>query len=68
MRRGGNALEDDGTLRRELVNHHLLARTSDCAEYRKLSPRPDDEVRALLAAWRARQRAVVEDQARASAR
>ena len=66
--RAANAFEDHVTLRRELVNHHLLTRTRDCAEYRKLSPRPDDEARALLTAWRARQRALAEGQSRASAR
>jgi hypothetical protein len=34
----------------------LLARKSDCSEYRKLKPRPDDETRALLQAWRLQQR------------
>lgn len=43
---------DPATLRRELINHRLLTRTSDCREYRKLTPRPDDETRALLRAWR----------------
>ena len=47
---------DHATLRRELVNHRLLARKSDCSEYRKLQVRPDDEARALLTAWRARSR------------
>jgi hypothetical protein len=51
-----NAFGDHVTLRRELVDHHLLARKSDCSEYRKLPARPDEEARALLAAWRARQR------------
>lgn len=46
---------DHATLRRELINHKLLARKSDCSEYRKLSPRADDETRALLRAWRERQ-------------
>ena len=45
---------DHVTLRRELINHRLLARKSDCSEYRKLPVRPDNEVRALLTAWRAR--------------
>lgn len=45
---------DHATLRRELVNHRLLTRTPDCAEYRKLPARADDEVRALLHAWRQR--------------
>jgi len=48
-----NAFGDHATLRRELVNHHLLTRKSDCSEYRKLPARPDAEVRSLLAAWRA---------------
>jgi hypothetical protein len=43
---------DHATLRRELVNHGLLARKSDCSEYRKLPARADDEVRALLRAYR----------------
>ena len=45
---------DHATLRRELINHQLMARKSDCSEYRKLPARPDDETRALLGAWRAR--------------
>lgn len=52
-----NAFGDHATLRRELINHRLMTRTSDCAQYRKLPARPDDEVRGLLAAWRARRRA-----------
>jgi hypothetical protein len=52
--REANAFGDHVTLRRELVNHRLLSRTSDCAEYRKVQARADDEVRAMLAAWRAR--------------
>ena len=52
-----NTFSDHVTLRRELVDHHLLARKSDCSEYRKLPARPDAETQALLAAWRARQRA-----------
>ena len=51
-----NAFGDHVTLRRELVDHHLLTRKSDCSEYRKLPARPDEETRALLSAWRARQR------------
>ena len=47
---------DHVTLRRELINHRLMTRKSDCSEYRKLPARPDDEVRALLKAWRARVR------------
>ncbi|MFY9510177.1 MAG: DUF2087 domain-containing protein, partial [Rubrivivax sp.] len=51
-----NAFGDHVTLRRELVNHRLLTRKSDCSEYRKLPARADDEVKALLAAWRRRLR------------
>ena len=51
-----NAFGDHVTLRRELIDHRLLARKSDGSEYWKLPARPDAEARALLAAWRARQR------------
>lgn len=51
-----NLFFDHATLRRELINHRLMARKSDCSEYRKLPARPDAEARALLAAWRARMR------------
>lgn len=54
--RAANAFGDHVTLRRELVNHRLLERKSDCSEYRRLPVRPDDEARALLAAWKARRR------------
>lgn len=47
---------DHVTLRRELINHRLMTRKSDCSEYRKLPARPDAETRALLAAWRAKAR------------
>lgn len=47
---------DHVTLRRELINHRLLTRKSDCSEYRKLPARPDEEVRWLLRAWRERAR------------
>jgi hypothetical protein len=50
--KSAHAFGDHATLRRELVNHRLLARKSDCSEYRKLPARPDDEARALLGAWR----------------
>lgn len=43
---------DHATLRRELVNHKLLARKSDCSEYWKLPARPDEEARWYLHAWR----------------
>ena len=55
--KAANLFEDHVTLRRELINHHLMSRTSDCTEYRKLAARPDDEARAVLHAWRARARA-----------
>lgn len=51
-----NGFGDHVTLRRELVNHLLLARKSDCSAYWKLPARPDVDTRALLAAWRARVR------------
>lgn len=50
--RQAHAFGDHATLRRELVNHRLLARESDCSAYWKLAARPDDEARALLGAWR----------------
>jgi len=43
---------DHATLRRELINHRLMERKSDCSEYRKLPARADTEARALLQAWR----------------
>ena len=52
-----NTFGDHVTLRRELINHRLMTRKSDCSEYRKLPARPDAETRALLAAWRGRLRA-----------
>jgi hypothetical protein len=45
---------DHVTLRRELINDRLLTRKSDGSQYRKLPARPDEEARALMAAWRAR--------------
>jgi hypothetical protein len=45
---------DHATLRRELVNHKLLSRKSDCSAYRKVAARADDEARALLRAYRER--------------
>jgi hypothetical protein len=44
---------DHATLRRERINHRLMARDSDCSNDRKLPARPDDDTRALLGAWRA---------------
>ena len=52
--RQAQAFGDHVTLRRELVNHRLLERKSDCSAYRKVAACPDDEARALLAAWQAR--------------
>ena len=43
---------DHATLRRELINHALMTRKSDCSEYRKLPLEPDAEIRALLQALR----------------
>jgi hypothetical protein len=55
--KAANLFFDHATLRRELINHQLMTRKSDCSDYRKLPARPDDEARALLTAWRARSRA-----------
>jgi hypothetical protein len=52
--KAANTFDDHVTLRRELINHQLLARKSDCSEYRKLPVRPDDEIRALLTACRSK--------------
>jgi hypothetical protein len=46
---------DHATLRRELIDHQLMARKDDCSEYRKLAPWPDDEAQGLLRALRKRQ-------------
>jgi hypothetical protein len=54
--KAANAFGDHATLRRELINHRLMARKSDCSEYRKLPARPDAEARALLQAWRLQRR------------
>ena len=54
--KAANAFSDHVTLRRELINHKLMSRKSDCTDYRKLPARPDDETRVLLTAWRARYR------------
>ena len=54
--KAANAFGDHVTLRRELINHRLMSRKDDCSDYRKLPARPDAESRALLQAWRARQR------------
>ncbi len=50
--KGWHLYGDHVTLRRELINHQLMMRKSDCSEYRKLALEPDDEVRALLQALR----------------
>lgn len=55
--KAANAFGDHVTLRRELIDHRLMSRRSDCTEYRKLPVVPDDEARALLQAWRAQRRA-----------
>ena len=52
--KAANLFFDHATLRRELINHRLMSRQSDCTDYRKLPLRPDDETRALLTAYRAR--------------
>ena len=54
--KAANGFGDHVTLRRELVVHRLLTRKDDGSEYRKLPARPDAEARAVLTAWRARQR------------
>ena len=54
---------DHVTLRRELINHRLMSRKSDCSEYRKLAARPDEETRAFVHAWRAQVRAAVRPRA-----
>ena len=46
---------DHATLRRELIDHQLMTRKSDCSEYRKTPQWPDDEVQGLLRALRKRQ-------------
>lgn len=51
--RAANAFGDHVTLRRELINHRLLAREADCSVYWKLPARPDAETRTMLSAWRA---------------
>ncbi len=56
--KGWHLYGDHVTLRRELIDHKLLARKSDCSEYRKLPLEPDDEVRTLLQALRSPARRV----------
>ena len=48
-----NCFGDPVTLRRELINHRLMARKRDCSRYSKLPARPDDEGRLMMKAWRA---------------
>lgn len=55
--KAANAFGDHVTLRRELINHRLMSRKSDCTDYRKLPAEPDAEARALLQAWRAQRHA-----------
>jgi hypothetical protein len=64
--KAANAFGDHATPRRELVNHRLLTRKSDCSEYRKLPARPDAEVRALLTRWRSRQAPAAQSPSRIS--
>ncbi len=59
--KAANAFGDHATLRRELINHRLMARKSDCSEYRKLPVRPDAEARALLQAWRLQRRTLSDE-------
>jgi hypothetical protein len=58
-----HAYGDHATLRRELINHRLMTRKSDCSEYRKTALWPDDEVQALLRAVRRRQAPLVREAA-----
>lgn len=61
--KAANAFGDHATLRRELINHRLMTRKSDCSEYRKLPARPDAEARALLQAWRLQRRTLTGERA-----
>ena len=54
--KGWHLYGDHVTLRRELIDHRLMVRKSDCSEYRKLPLEPDDEVRGLLQALRSHAR------------
>ena len=56
--KAANAFGDHVTLRRELINHRLMSRKSDCSDYRKLPAEPDAEARALLQAWRLQRRSL----------
>ena len=55
--KAAHLFEDHATLGRELINHRSMSRDSDGSNYRKLPARPDDETRAVLAAWRAARQA-----------
>ena len=57
--KGWHLYGDHATLRRELIDHRLMTRRSDCSEYRKLALEPDDEVRGLLRALRSPARKTV---------
>jgi hypothetical protein len=46
---------DHATLRRELIDHKLMTRKSDCSEYRKLAQWPDEEAQGFMRALRERQ-------------
>ena len=56
--KAANVFDDHATLRRELIDHQLMSRQSDGSQYRKLAAWPNDETRALLQAWRLRQRSL----------
>jgi hypothetical protein len=53
--RAWHGFGDHATLRRELIDHQLMTRKSDCSDYRKLAQWPDEEVQGLLRALRERQ-------------
>ena len=53
--RAWHGFGDHATLRRELIDHQLMTRKSDCSEYRKLPQWPDEEAQGLLRALRERQ-------------
>jgi hypothetical protein len=53
--KGWHLYGDHVTLRRELIDHRLLTRKSDCSEYRKTPQWPDEEAKGLLRALRERQ-------------
>ena len=59
--RAAHTYGDHVTLRRELINHRLLARESDCSVYWKLPARADADTRWFLQAWRQAQRPRTDD-------